>query len=268
VSLVAGGADAPRPLAQTPLVLVAWRERGDLIWRDPAGDTWRQLHDALAQPGWSALGGSEDWGPVKLGQTSPALSNSGAQALALMAYSFYGRTGSLSAADAQSPELAAWLATFQSAVPEFGESTGDLMTTMLQRGPSTYDVALVYESTAIEALAAPRTWGALQVYYPPATLVSDHPFAILDAPWASAAERDGARLFRDFLLARESQERALSYGLRPATAAVSAGALGAQSPFVLYRDQGLRAELPPAAETPAPEAIEALLAEWERQHGR
>jgi hypothetical protein len=263
-SIIAAGPLAPAPLALTPLVAVAWQERGELIWGAQPGDFWQQLHDALAQPNWSALGGREEWGPVKLGQTAPPISNSGTQALLLMAYGFRGTSAGLTTADVQSPEFTAWLKTIQGAVPQFGDSTADLMTTMVQRGPGTYDVALVHENLAIESLGQPRTWGALRVYYPPATLVSDHPYAILDAPWTSAREREGARQFRDFLLSRASQERAVSYGLRPADASVPLLAAGTQSPFERYTSSGLRRELPPQAEQPAPEVVAALLDVWER----
>jgi ABC-type Fe3+ transport system substrate-binding protein len=266
--IVAGGPLAPVPLVVTPLVAVAWEERGELIWGAQPGAFWPRLHDALAQPSWSALGGGEAWGPVKLGQASPSTSDSGAQALVLLGYGFHGATAGLSPADAQSPELAAWLATFQGAVPQFSDSTDALMTAMLQRGPSVYDVALVPESLAIEAFASAGTWGRLRIYYPPATLVSDHPYAILDAPWTTADERQGARLFRDFLLSRPVQERALTYGFRPANAAVPVATSDPRNPFNQYQPNGLRADLPALIDTPTPAVVEALLQAWQRASGR
>jgi Ca-activated chloride channel homolog len=46
--------------------------------------------------------------------------------------------------------------------------------------------------------------------------VSDHPFVILNAPWVDANLRAAAEAYRDFLLARPQQERALQLGFRPA----------------------------------------------------
>jgi Ca-activated chloride channel family protein len=45
-----------RSVLKTPLVLVAWKERADVLWgRQPGASLWRDLHDALINPqGWAA----------------------------------------------------------------------------------------------------------------------------------------------------------------------------------------------------------------------
>jgi ABC-type Fe3+ transport system substrate-binding protein len=266
--VLADGPLAPAPLALSPLVAVAWEERGALIWGESEADFWPRLHGALAQPNWSRLGGREEWGPVKLGQTSPLSSNSGAQALALMAYAYHGKSAGLTPADVEAAAFAEWLAVLQGAVPAFGASSGELMTTMLQRGPSTYDLALVYENLAIQMLGGARSWGQLRVYYPPATLLSDHPYAILDAPWITREQREAARMFRDFLLSRATQERALAYGFRPADPVVPIVTGDPQNPFNRYQANGLRANIRQQAEPPRPEVLESLLSLWQREYGR
>jgi ABC-type Fe3+ transport system substrate-binding protein len=260
--VVAQGEDAPTPLALTPLVLVAWEERGQLIWRGGEADFWRELSSALAKDNWRELGGREAWGPVKLGHTSPLTSNSGAQTLALLAYGYYGRAGGLTPADIASADFRAWLAGVEGAVPAFGDSTGALMTSMLQRGPSMYDVAAVYENLAIESFEPARAWGGLRVYYPPATIVSDHPYAILDAPWTTADERDAARQFRAFLLSRAIQERARAHGFRPADPSVPLAGDDPASPFNRYQANGLRADIRQQVELPAADVLAALLDVW------
>jgi hypothetical protein len=51
----------------TPLVLVAWKERADVMWgRLPGKTLWRDLHDALIDPrGWAAYN-NPDWGYNKI----------------------------------------------------------------------------------------------------------------------------------------------------------------------------------------------------------
>ncbi|HWQ15323.1 MAG TPA: substrate-binding domain-containing protein [Roseiflexaceae bacterium] len=256
------GADAPAPLALTPLVLVAWEERGPLIWRGEEG-FWQELAGALARRNWSELGGREEWGPVKLGHTSPLTSNSGAQALVLLAYGYHGKAAGLTIADVSSAGFRAWLAGVESAVPAFSDSTGALVTSMLQRGPSMYDAAVVYENLAIESFEAARAWGGLRVYYPPATALSDHPYAILNAPWVTPAEREAARQFRAFLLSRPIQERARAHGFRPADPGVPIVSDDPANPFNRYQANGLRADIQQQAEPPTADVLAALLDLWQ-----
>jgi ABC-type sulfate transport system substrate-binding protein len=134
---------------------------------------------------------------------------------------------------------------------------------MVRYGPSKYDVVMVYENLAIESLeAAQRQHGQpLRVYYPPATSLSDHPYAILDAPLTTAAEREAATRFRDFLLARPAQELALQRGFRPASPEVSIG--GPNNPFERYASFGVRAEIDQQVETPPAAVMAALIDLWE-----
>jgi Ca-activated chloride channel family protein len=59
-----------RSVMQTPLVLVAWKERADVLWGNtPPPDVWQKLHDALIDPkGWEAYQHPE-WGYIKFGHT-------------------------------------------------------------------------------------------------------------------------------------------------------------------------------------------------------
>ena len=63
---------------KTPLVVVAWRERAQVLWGDhPNGDFWNRLQQALTNPeGWAAYGHPE-WSYLKFGHTHPTRSNSG-----------------------------------------------------------------------------------------------------------------------------------------------------------------------------------------------
>ncbi|MFN8497808.1 MAG: hypothetical protein U0641_08130 [Anaerolineae bacterium] len=78
---------------------------------------------------------------------------------------------------------------------------------------------------------------------------------------------EAARLFVDFLVSREAQDVALSkYGFRPVDPRVPLD--DPQSPFVRYRDTGLKLALPPEIEVPPGDVQESLLGLWQRVTSR
>jgi hypothetical protein len=255
-----------RPVVETPLVLVAWRDRAAELWGDnPGGDLWRKLHGALVDPqGWAAFGHPE-WSYVKFGHTDPTRSNSGFMTILLMTYDYHGKTQGLSEADILSDTaFQGWLKDFEDAVTDFGDSTGTYMRDIVAFGPSKYDMVAVYEATAIEQMENARgRYGELFVYYPPATVVSDHPFCILNGDWVSPEKRQAAQLFIDYLTSRPVQEAALlQYGFRPVDAGIPLDQPG--SPLVRYAANGLQVILPPEIELPSGSVLDTLLTYWIR----
>src|SRR5690349_24077111 len=199
---LAGGAFAPQPIALSPLVLVGWKERTDLLLPSGTPDVWARLHDAILKPNWGdpSLGGKPEWGPVKFGYASPRTTNSGAETLTLLAYAYSKKVQGLTAADVGSAGFKTWLQEVESGVGDFPDSTDTLFSSFLARGPSAYDVVMAYENQAVVGIDRAKKWGELRVVYPPATVLADHPFAILDADWVAPEQQEAARLFRDYLL--------------------------------------------------------------------
>lgn len=271
VPVARSGGAAPRTLALSPLVVIGWQDRAKALWPSGPRDFWRDLHDAIANPGgWKALGGSASWGLVKLGHTSPLKSNSGAQALMMMAYGFYGKSAGLSAADIANPEFAQWLREIESGVASFGDSSAALMTDIVNKGASQYDFAIVYENLAIESMDAARSRQGqpLQVFYPPAAMLSDHPFATLEGAWVKPEERAAAGQFRDFLLSRPIQELALRYGFRPVDQGVAVTSPDPANPFNKYAANGVQVALAGQGDPPPADATRALLELWRMKIGR
>jgi len=258
-----------RPVVTTPLVLVAWKERADILWgaATPPQDVWRKLHDVVINPqGWEPLGHAE-WGYVKFGHTDPLKSNSGFMALLLMTYNYFDKTSGLSSADILSDDAyQQWLLEFEQSLPPFEHSTGPLMQKMVAYGPSTFDMVAVYEATAIEQAAnAVGRYGELRVYYPTATVWSDHPFCVLNAPWVTPEKSEASRLFLEYLTSEAAQELALMrYGFRPVEPSVSLTQAG--SPFERYAANGFQADLTglPVVETPPGDVLNTLLEFWSR----
>ncbi len=283
-SLIAESPSQVPLLALTPLVAVAWQERAELLWPQGPEDFWQNLHEALTnKEGWIGVAKergftpnspeyrqASNWGFVKFGHTSPLTSNSGTQVLILMAYDYNHKSRNLTNADVLSPEFQQWMRDMEMAVLEFGDSTGSFMTGMVQFGPSKYDLVLVYENLALENIDAARErWGDIRIYYPPATMFSDHPYAILNAPWVTPEQRQAAEQFRDFLLSPSIQEIAFrQYGFRPANASVSVLTNDSFNPFVRYRAYGAQVDTPPLVEIPSVEVVMTLLDLWRQQINR
>jgi Ca-activated chloride channel family protein len=256
-----------RPVLNTPVVLVAWQERADVLWgEDPNGELWLNLHEAISSQTWGTYG-HEEWGYIKFGQTNPLKSNSGFQAYLLMTYNYFGKTDGLTNGDVLDPDYQGWYREFARNVTRFGDSTGTFMEEIVAYGPSQYDIVVVYEATAIEHVEnAVARYGAqhggLQIYYPPATSLSDHPFCVLDAEWVTPEEAEAAQLFLDYLTDREMQELALQYGFRPVDVTIPLDQEG--SPFPRYRVNGIQYELNAPVEVPPGNVLNTMLEFWAR----
>jgi ABC-type Fe3+ transport system substrate-binding protein len=253
-------------VVETPLVLVSWAERVDALWGDePNSKLWQKLHAALTDPqGWDSVNHPE-WGYIKFGQTSPLTSNSGFMTILLLTYDFHQKTSGLEARDILSDtDFQEWFLDFQETISQFGNSTGTYMRDMVAYGPSTYDFVAVYEATAIEHMEnASDRYGALRVYYPPATVMSDHPFCILDADWVTPEKAEAAKIFIDFLTSSQAQEIALlEHGFRPSDANIPLIQSG--SPFVKYQENGIQVGIPPEVDIPSGNVLDTLLNFWSR----
>lgn len=254
-----------RSVAHTPLVLVAWKERADVLWNTGSDqDVWARLYDAVTDPkGWADYGHPE-WGYVKFGHTDPLKSNSGFQAILLMTYDYYNKTSGLTSSDILSnPDYQKWFTNFEGTISEFGDSTGTYMNDMVAFGPSKYDVVAVYESTALgQAANAATRYGQLQVYYPPSTLWSDHPFCILNADWVTPEQAKASQVFLDYLTSEPAQRLALKYGFRPVDPNIRLDEAG--SPFGQYASNGFLLKVPPEVQAPSGEVLSTLLDFWTR----
>jgi hypothetical protein len=264
------GAAAPQPLLLTPLVFVAWQDRAGALIKAGKGTLgWKTIRTAVSSNrGWPAIGGKGEWGFVKLGHTDPTRSNSGLQALWSMTLEFFGHGKTVGVEDLLHPDYQGFIAAIEKGVTRFEPSTGTFMIDMVRFGPSKYDIAVVYESLAIAQIAnAQGRWGDLHVYYPQLTVWSDHPAAVLQAPWVSEAQRAAAGQLLAHLRSKPLQQQALAFGFRPADPEVPIKTQDADNPFVRLASYGLRADVPPAAPTPDSAVVRNLMMLWSRLMG-
>jgi Ca-activated chloride channel family protein len=209
----------PTPLVLSPVVIAMWKPMAEALgWpAKPLG--WGDIAD-LARSGksWGDYGHPE-WGPFQFGHTHPDYSNSGITSILATIYAATGKTRGLTVADLQKPEVASFLADVERNVIHYGESTGFFSKQMFSRGPSYLSAAVMYENLVTESYSAEkypnRPLPVVAIYPKEGTFWSDHPFAILNAPWVDDNLRAAAKQYQDFLMAKPQQERALQLGFRP-----------------------------------------------------
>lgn len=211
----------------SPIVIAMWKPMAEALgWPGkPLG--WKDLLGVAANPrGWAAHGHPE-WGRFKLGHTHPEFSNSGLLAVLAENYAGAKKQRGLTIEDVQAKATRDFVTSVEGTIVHYGKSTGFFSDKMLERGPAYVSAAVLYENLVIESYAPGKNqqpFPLVSIYPVEGTFWSDHPYAVLDAPWVGAEEREAAAAFLTFLKARPQQERALALGFRPADPAISIGA--------------------------------------------
>jgi hypothetical protein len=194
-------ADDSASVASSPMVLLAWEARAQLLGLASGDALLTTLQRALVDPaGWAAYGGQAGWGAVKLGITTP-LRDAGALGVATL----------VAAGDE------AWLDGVAAATEAVDPAAAPLETVLAQYGPSRFDVVLVTEQVALSRAAAISSrWGAVRIFTPAPTPVNRYPFVIPADTAARAEQRAAATAFRRFLLDDAQQAALAAHGLRRA----------------------------------------------------
>jgi ABC-type Fe3+ transport system substrate-binding protein len=255
------------PLAFTPMVFVMWEERYQAFVTKYQELSFKTIAQALAEPGgWKAIANKPEWGFFKFGHTNPNQSNSGLMALVLLGYDYFEKSRGLTMGDITTPAFQDWSRKLQGAVSGLSNSTGNMMTEMVQRGPSTYDALLVYENTAMELVKnAEGRWGRLRIVYPTRNAWNDNPYYVLNVPWSGSDHKAAAGKFREFLLSERVQSQAIVHGFRPAN--VQVPIVSPESQFTQLEGHGVRIDLPDVCEVPPADVISNLLLSWQRSRG-
>jgi Ca-activated chloride channel family protein len=218
----------------SPVVIAMWQSRAEALGWPNKQLGWSDMAALSAAPqGWAAYGHA-DWGMFHFAHTSPRSSNSGLDALVAEYYAALDKQSGLSLADVDNPQARSFVAGIERSIIYYGgasaggtcgggtnanlDSTGFFARAMCQQGPSELSAAVLYESLVVELNEGKLgrcadTERVVALYPKEGTFISDHPFAI--PHWVTPAKRTAALAFRNFLLARTQQQKALGDGFRP-----------------------------------------------------
>lgn len=156
----------------------------------------------------------------KFGHPDPRDSNGGTMAVALeFAEAARKKPEELSIDDFKDEYVLEFVSTLESKAVYYGKSTGFFGRWAAENGPSAISFFSVYENVVLDnSLKAERKWGEplVAIYPKDGTLLSDHPFVILNAPWVEPWQKEVAEQYLFFLLREENQHKAQQYGFRPA----------------------------------------------------
>jgi Ca-activated chloride channel family protein len=260
------GASQTPSLVNSPVVIAMWKPLAEALGWPTKPIGWSDIEQLSTDPrGWAAYGHPE-FGSFKFGHTHPGYSNSGLDALIAMSYAALGKQRDLTVNDVKSFAVRSFIANIEGSVIHYGDSTGFFADEMFNKGPGFLSAAVMYENLVIEANdghSYPHLpYPVVAIYPKEGTFYSDHPYAILQAPWVTPAKRAAAEVFRAFLLAPAQQAKALRYGFRPALPSLKVGSpIDAAHGVDPQQPQSL---LP----LPSVPVVQALESTWQQQRRR
>jgi Ca-activated chloride channel family protein len=220
---IVGSAD---PLVLSPVVVAMWEPMARALGWPAKKLGWSDVAAlARSQAGWRGKGHPE-WGDFRFGHTHPEYSNSGLISVLAETYAGVGKTRDLEPADVAGARAKGFLNDVESAVVHYGRSTGFFYDALARYGPAYLSAAVLYENLVVTSSQDNRLPFPLVCIYPKeGTQWADHPFAVLDAPWVGAPEREAAAKLKAFLTSRDVQQQAMTrYGFRPGLVDIAVGA--------------------------------------------
>ncbi|HEV8229689.1 MAG TPA: substrate-binding domain-containing protein, partial [Candidatus Limnocylindria bacterium] len=207
-------------LMQSPLIVAMPRPMADALgWPErPIG--WHDILDLARDPqGWARVGHPE-WGRFRLGKTNPTVSTSGLHALLGTYYAATGLTSDLTAADVRRADVVRFVKDIESSVEHYGNTASTFMRNVGladQNGDTLgYMSAIAIEEKQLWDYnrGAQRQVPLAAIYPSEGTLVADHPYVVLRAPWVDETKQRAAALFLAYLEAPDQQQRFRADGYR------------------------------------------------------
>jgi Ca-activated chloride channel family protein len=163
--------------------------------------------------GWGRFGHPE-WGRFSWGHTDPEISTTALSTLLAEFYAATGKQRGLTIEDVESEASQQFIRDLGQGIKHYGYNTLVFSENMRKFGISYISAFPMEEITLIEFNQNSPPTPLVAIYPKEGTFWHDNPFIIMSS--ASEAEQQAAQVFYDFLLNAESQERAMSYGFRPA----------------------------------------------------
>jgi hypothetical protein len=233
-----------RPVAVSLFVWGIYQSRASVLDQRFGQVDWKAIHDAAtAKKGWPELGGDPAWGFFKLVVPNPRKNVGGLAAMIAAAGEYYGRTN-ISTADVTDPTFQKWLGELMGSVTDVGGGSAYTAEDFALFGYSVGDGGQLLESDLLTNMAGIKTrWSdPLVIRYPKYVTWFDFPISIWMGPETTAAEKNAALQFEQFLLTADIQKLAIKSGLRPVVSDVNL--TEGNSLFSQWQGQGVEAVVP------------------------
>ncbi|MGI5118832.1 substrate-binding and VWA domain-containing protein [Marinactinospora thermotolerans] len=257
-------------IANSPLVIAMPRPMAEALGWPDESIGWSDLLELSTDgEGWGSVGHPE-WGDFRMGKTNPNYSTSGLNATIGAYFAATGLTSDLTVDELASSRTRAFVSGVERSIVHYGDITMTFLAN-LQRADEEGQGLTYISAVAVEEMSVlhynqgnpsgdPATLGdhaapevpLVAVYPEEGTLMSDHPYVVLD--WADDARRTAAEGFLDYLLGAEVQQTLLDNGFRD-----HEGATGDAHTL----DNGLIAEEPGDLLTlPSSGVLDEMLGNW------
>lgn len=158
------------PIARSPLTLVGWSERLQVLADDCEQLDWRCIGDR-AGADWETIGGPTAWGRLE-----PGIDDIDTDAIGLLV------AGQAATAYFADPTFAsndfdgsfrAWWSDLLEAIPAFPSARSTVLDQMLAAGPASYDVVGATEAAAVPTVSGSRENDRLTISYPSPVTTAD-----------------------------------------------------------------------------------------------
>lgn len=247
-------------LVLSPVVIAMWKPMADAVAGPEQAIGWIDIINQSKSPqGWAALG-MPQWGRFKFGHTHPEFSNSGLISVLAEVYAAVGKTRGLTLEDLADPKVGTFISEVEQSIIHYGSSTGFFGRKMFEGGPGYLSAAVLYENMVVESYdpSRPLPFPIVALYPREGTFWSDHPVGVVQRDWVTPDHKEAAKLYVQHLLSRDSQQRAMTYGFRPADPQIPLAA-------PLDAAHGIDPQQPMTTlEVPSPEVTNAVLDLWKK----
>jgi ABC-type Fe3+ transport system substrate-binding protein len=250
-----------RPTAISLFVWGLYQSRADALAKKFGDIDWQTIHDAaVAKGGWPELGGENGWGFFKLVVPNPQRNVGGLAAMIAAAGEYYDKTN-ISTADVTDPKFQAWLKELMGSLTDVSGASAYTAEDFALFGYSAGDGGQLLESDLLNNMEGIRTrWSdPLLIRYPKYVTWFDFPYSTWVGPETTAAEKNAALQFQQYLLTPEVQKLAVQQGLRPVVNDVSV--TEGDTLFTKWQSQGVEAVVPRTTRmaSPSRDVLLALL---------
>ncbi len=213
--------------AIAPVVIAIWQSRLDALKAKNPGKEigWQELFGVFTSPdGWRSYGltGRES---VYYGHTDPFVSSTALSTLMAEFYASARFAGSntngspLTLDQVNDAKVQDGVRQIEKLIKHYSTRTTEFKEYIAQ-GPDYLDFVALEENDLIyinQGKTQYKPPEKLVALYPKeGTFLHDHPFAVPNAAWVSDEQRAAAKVFTDFVLTKDNQQKVMESGFRPA----------------------------------------------------